>query len=91
VVHLPAEANLYVDGQKANLTSKTRTFVTPELQQGQDYYYTIKAEVRRDGVTREQSQRVFVRAGTVAQVNLDPLNPVDAVTTALGDRASARR
>jgi uncharacterized protein (TIGR03000 family) len=91
VVHLPADARLYVDGQPANLTSKTRSFVTPELQKGQDYYYTVKAEVRRDGVTREQSQRVFVRAGTVAHVDLDPLNPVDAVTTVLGDRASARR
>jgi uncharacterized protein (TIGR03000 family) len=91
VVHLPADANLYVDGQRANLTSKTRSFVTPELQQGEDYYYTVKAEVRRDGVSKEQSQRVFVRAGTVAHVNLDPLNPVDAVTATLGERASARR
>jgi uncharacterized protein (TIGR03000 family) len=91
VVHLPAEAKLYVDGKSANLTSKTRSFVTPELQKGQDYYYTVKAEVRRDGVTREHSQRVFVRAGTVAHVDLDPLNPVDVATTNLSDRASARR
>jgi uncharacterized protein (TIGR03000 family) len=91
VVHLPADAKLYVDGKKANLTSKIRSFVTPELQKDQDYYYTVKAEVRRDGVTTEQSQRVFVRAGTVAHVDLNPLNPVDVVTTNLRDRASARR
>jgi uncharacterized protein (TIGR03000 family) len=91
VVHLPADAKLYVDGKRANLTSKTRSFVTPELQKGQDYYYTVKAEVRRDGVTKEQSERVFVRAGTVTHVNLNPLQPADVVTSNLSSRASARR
>jgi uncharacterized protein (TIGR03000 family) len=92
VVHLPADAKLFVDGKRANLTSKTRSFVTPDLQKGLDYYYTVKAEVRHDGVTREQSKRVFVRAGTVAHVRLNSLEPVDEVTTTnLRDDASARR
>ena len=90
VVHLPADAKLYVDGKKANLTSKTRSFITPELQKNQDYYYTVKAEVRRDGVAKEQSKRVFVRAGTVTHVNLNALEPVDVVTTNLSNLASDR-
>src|SRR5207253_10772215 len=77
IVHLPAEAKLYVDGKKANLTSKTRSFVTPELQKGTDYYYTMRAEMKRDGTTVVQSQRVVVQAGKVAHVHLNQLEPVD--------------
>jgi len=81
VVHLPAKANLYVDGQKANLASGTRSFVTPELQVGRDYYYTVKAELTGDGETKAQSRRILVRAGNVTEVDLNGLKPVDVLTT----------
>ncbi len=50
-VKLPADARLYVDGVPCPLTSATRSFDTPELDAGRSYYYTLKAEVVRDGET----------------------------------------
>ena len=73
IVQLPADARLYVDGQVANLTSTPRTFVTPALQPGRDYYYTLRAEAVRDGQVVADSKRVIVRAGAEARVAFDNL------------------
>jgi uncharacterized protein (TIGR03000 family) len=73
IVQLPADARLYVDGQKADLTSAKRSFVTPSLEPGRDYYYTIKAEADRDGSTVSRSRRVIIRAGQVARVDFGDL------------------
>jgi uncharacterized protein (TIGR03000 family) len=69
VVHLPADANLTVDGTEVTLTSATRKLVTPQLDPGRDYYYTLKATVERDGKTLTVRKRVWVRAGTEAVVD----------------------
>ena len=50
-VKLPADARLYVDNVVCPLSSDTRTFNTPELEVGRSYFYTLKAEVIRDGET----------------------------------------
>lgn len=68
-VNLPAEAKLYVDNVACPLTSNVRSFNTPALQPGQKYYYTLKMELERDGVTSSQQQRVFIAAGQ--QINVD--------------------
>jgi uncharacterized protein (TIGR03000 family) len=68
VVELPADASMMIDNYVSDLTSEIRTFVTPELVPGQDYYYTIKAEVVRDGRKVSQSQKIFVRAGRTTRV-----------------------
>jgi len=86
VVQLPADAKLYVDGQLAPLTSASRSFVTPDLQTGRDYYYTLKAEATRDGRTVAQSKKVVVRAGAVANVEFGDLRS----TTVAEDAAPAR-
>lgn len=62
-VKLPADASLYVDGVLCPLTSASRSFSTPELNAGQSYYYTLKAEVVRGGEKHAASQRVLVEAG----------------------------
>jgi uncharacterized protein (TIGR03000 family) len=68
VVELPADAKMIVDAWVPDLTSDTRTFLTPDLIPGKDYYYTIKAEVVRDGKKLKQSQKIFVRAGKTTRV-----------------------
>jgi uncharacterized protein (TIGR03000 family) len=73
IVQLPADARMSVDGQLADLTSATRSFVTPELEPGKDYYYTIQAEATRDGQVRSKSQRVIVRAGQTSRVDFGDL------------------
>jgi uncharacterized protein (TIGR03000 family) len=78
VVRLPADAKLYVDGVACPLTSEERTFKTPRLQPGRQYYYTIRAELVRDGEPVVDSRRVLVSAGKRAEVDFGELATVSA-------------
>jgi len=68
VVTLPADAKLSVDGQATSSTSDRRTFVSPALETGFDYVYTLRAEVVRDGRSVVETQQVTVRSGQTSQV-----------------------
>jgi uncharacterized protein (TIGR03000 family) len=70
IVSLPAEAKLSVDGFVTRSTSAVRTFSSPALERGQDYVYTLTAEVVRDGKTLRASKDVTVRAGESLNVSL---------------------
>jgi uncharacterized protein (TIGR03000 family) len=74
IVQVPADAQLYIDGMQAPLTSATRSFITPDLRQGQDYVYTLKAVVDRNGEKKERTEKVFVRAGQESRVDLRNLD-----------------
>jgi uncharacterized protein (TIGR03000 family) len=63
IVELPADAKLYIDDQLMKTSSTKRNFSTPELRDGQSYFYDIRVEVVRDGKTYESTQRIIVRAG----------------------------
>jgi uncharacterized protein (TIGR03000 family) len=71
VVSLPAEAKLIVDGKPTKAASARRYFISPALEQGQDYFYTLKAEFTRDGQTVSTSKRVTVRAGVESLVTFE--------------------
>lgn len=71
VVSLPADARLTVDDVVTQSTSATRTFVSPALESGKDFHYTLKAEIVRDGKTYTAIRRVAVRAGEETKVSLD--------------------
>jgi len=71
IVHLPDDANLTVDGQPTRSTSGTRTFLSPPLEPGKTYTYTLRAEINRDGRMREVKKNVDVRAGQSSDVTLD--------------------
>jgi uncharacterized protein (TIGR03000 family) len=68
-VKLPSNAKLWVDDVNCPLTSSERSFNTPPLAPGRQYFYTIRMEVERDGQTVSEDRRVFVAAGR--QVNVD--------------------
>lgn len=74
VVQLPADANMFVEGQIFNLTSATRAFVTPELQPGRAYYYTVTVEAVRHGKTLRDSKEITVAAGRTTQVDFTHLD-----------------
>jgi uncharacterized protein (TIGR03000 family) len=76
-VRLPADARLFVDDVLCPLTSGERTFTTPPLQTGRAYYYTLRAEVVRDGQTRSTSRRIDVEAGKEMTIEFRDL-PVQA-------------
>jgi uncharacterized protein (TIGR03000 family) len=72
-VHLPADARLFIDDTDCPLTSDTRVFETPPLEPGRSFYYTLKAEVTRDGKPRVASQQVIVEAGKQVTVEFKNL------------------
>jgi uncharacterized protein (TIGR03000 family) len=78
VVKLPAEARLFVDETACPLTSATRSFDTPNLQPGQVYYYTLRAELTRGGRPVSESKRATLRAGQETVVEFDELQTVQA-------------
>jgi uncharacterized protein (TIGR03000 family) len=67
VVTLPADARLKIDDYRTTSTSGERVFNTPALKVGQDFHYTLTAEVNGRSVTRE----VTVRGGETTRVSLD--------------------
>jgi uncharacterized protein (TIGR03000 family) len=71
VVNLPAGAKLTIDGYTSTQTTSTRYLVTPTLQPGQSYTYTLVAEVSQNGQPVQQSQVVTVRAGQTTPVSFD--------------------
>lgn len=70
-VTLPASAKLTIDNNPTRSTSAVRTFVTPALEAGQDYYYSLQAEMVVDGETKTTTQRIMVRAGETSRVAME--------------------
>jgi len=63
VIHLPADAKLYANGQLTGLSSSERIFMTPTLEKGRDFQYSLKVEYARNGKTVTDTRNVRVRAG----------------------------
>jgi uncharacterized protein (TIGR03000 family) len=68
-VKLPSNAKLWVDNVNCPLISNERSFNTPALVPGRQYFYTMRMDVEKDGNVVSENRRVFVEAG--AQVNVD--------------------
>jgi uncharacterized protein (TIGR03000 family) len=71
LVSLPADAKLTIDDNATVSTSANRRFVTPTLQNGRDFSYTLKAEVVRDGKPVSTVKVITVRAGETTQVDIE--------------------
>ena len=69
---LPADAKLSVDGTVTRSTGETRSFMSPPMQAGKEFRYTIRAELERDGKMTSADKEVTVRAGQETVVQLDP-------------------
>ncbi len=72
VVSLPADAKLTVDDAPTVSTSANRVFVSPELQAGKDYHYTLKAEIVKDGKPVVITKKITVHAGEETVVSIEP-------------------
>jgi uncharacterized protein (TIGR03000 family) len=70
MVNLPADATLTIDDEATASTSGNRVFVTPPLETGKEFHYTLKAKIVRDGRVQTTTQQVAVRAGEVSRVEL---------------------
>jgi uncharacterized protein (TIGR03000 family) len=64
MVSLPADAKLTINDSPTTSTSATRTFVSPPLERGSSYIYTLRAEVNGQA----QSQDIRVQPGEITSV-----------------------
>jgi len=81
LVTLPAGAKLLVDGAPTTSTSTERRLVSPALQVGREYHYTLTAEVSREGQAPiTQTQRITVRAGEETRVPFTFTQPAVTVS-----------
>ena len=67
VVSLPAEATLTIDGNATTSKGERRVFVSPTLEAGQEYYYTVKTEFKGE----VSEERVSVTAGQEVNVKIE--------------------
>lgn len=71
-LELPANATLYVDGEKVAGRGTTRNFHTPSLPAG-TFFYDMKAEVKIDGEIESETIRVMIQAGDAKTESFDKL------------------
>jgi len=79
---VPPGAKLTVNNKATRSSSTTRKFVSPPLQPGKDFYYTLKAEFRRDGQPVTVTKRIAVRAGQETLIELGSPSVEGTVTRA---------
>src|SRR5262249_8096817 len=70
IVTLPTDAALTVDDTPTRSTTGRRVFLSPPLEPGKTFHYTLKAQAMRDGKPVTTTQRIEVRAGDTTRVEL---------------------
>jgi uncharacterized protein (TIGR03000 family) len=73
-VLVPADAELDFNGTQMSQTGTERVFVTPPLEPGSNYRYTIRARWTEDGKPVEQTRKVGVKPG--GEVRVDFTSPL---------------
>src|SRR5262249_40676005 len=71
VVNLPADARLTIDDTPTRSTSSSRTFISPPLQPGRTFTYTLRAEITRGKGPTAETREVPARAGEQTNVRFD--------------------
>ncbi len=71
VVEVPANATLFIDNMPVKVTAGVQTFHTPDLKPGQQYFYLVRIESRRDGQPVSETRRIIVRAGQVTRADFN--------------------
>jgi uncharacterized protein (TIGR03000 family) len=69
-LRVPANAQVWFDGDKTSQTGNLRPFITPDLKPGVDYAYEIRVRWMEEGQTREQKRKVTFRSGDRLTLNL---------------------
>jgi uncharacterized protein (TIGR03000 family) len=68
-VQVPANAEIWFEGQKTNQTGTVRHFTSPPLEPGQQYTYEIRAKWMENGQEVNRTKRQSVQAGSNVSVN----------------------
>ena len=71
VVHVPADAKLFLAGHETKATGEVREFTTTRLNSGSEWTtYAIRAEIERDGKTQVREESVSLKAGESREVSI---------------------
>ena len=71
MVHVPANAEVWLDGQPTSQRGMERTFVTPRLNSGRTYTYEVKARWMDNGQPVEQTRTVRFQTGQTVHVDFN--------------------
>ena len=74
---LPTEGKLTVNDVEMKIKGK-QTFETPKLTPGQRYYYTVKADLVKDGKATSETRRVNIEAGKSITVDFTAVDVLTA-------------
>jgi len=70
-IRVPSEAQIWIDGDKTQQSGAFRRFLSPQLDQGKTYVYTIKGEwQQQNGQKISRTRKVTVRAGEAVDLDL---------------------
>jgi uncharacterized protein (TIGR03000 family) len=73
-VQVPADAQLWFNGQQTNDTGPQRSFMSPPVAPGQNYTYDLRARWMQNGQPVDQTQHITVRAGEHRRVDFPMAN-----------------
>ncbi len=74
-LRLPADAEVWFDGDRTRQSGALRHYYTPPLTPGKEYSYQVQARWTEDGKAVERKRRVEVRAGETVRVDLTQAPP----------------
>ncbi len=69
---VPADAQVWFDGEPTQQTGALRQFVSPPLGPGRSYTYAVRARWTKDGKPVEEERRVRVQAGASSRLDFTP-------------------
>ncbi len=70
-LRVPADAQVWFDGDPTNQRGPDRVFTSPALDPGKTYHYDVKARWTENGRPVERTRRVDVRAGQRTTVDFN--------------------
>ncbi len=82
IVHVPADAKLYLAGHEMKTSGTVREFATTKLPAGSDWAtYAIRAVVDHDGQQQVREQTVSLKAGESQEITISFDGQADHVAT----------
>ena len=69
-IHVPASARVWIEDGATSQSGPDRTFVSPPLAPGREYFYHIRAQWNENGQVVERHRKVTVSAGDRINLNL---------------------
>jgi uncharacterized protein (TIGR03000 family) len=91
ILKVPADAKIEIEGQATKSTGEVRRYVSPEVEVGRKYVYTVKAAWVKAGRPVVVTREVFVRAGEDNEVDLRQEEAAKDTDTDKKDQAEPKK